>query len=59
MNKYYLMAVKTPDNGTVLRKKSHRFTRLKTGHLFTEEFKDPFEYQLLGNFQMDLCQLFI
>lgn len=50
MTKYYLMAQKVPDDGTVITQMSHYFTELKTGNLFPDDFEEPFVCQLLGEF---------
>lgn len=50
MTKYFLMARKIPENGTIIRKSSHRFTELKTGRFLPETFKNPLECQLLGDY---------
>ncbi|MFT7150918.1 MAG: hypothetical protein ACI82Q_002793 [Nonlabens sp.] len=50
MSKYYLMAQKIPNNGTVIRKMSHSRTRLKTGGFLPSGFQPPLCCQLLGKF---------
>jgi hypothetical protein len=49
MSKYYLMARKVPENGTLISQISHPFAQLKSGH-FLEDFEGPFECQLVGRF---------
>jgi hypothetical protein len=50
MSKYYLMAEKVSENGTIIRQKSHPFAQLKSGY-FLEDFDDgPFECQLVDRF---------
>jgi len=58
MSKYYLMAQKVPDNGTVINQMSHKFTRLKTGHFFPDDFETPFVCQLLGQFANGIMSTF-
>ena len=58
MSKYYLMAQKIPDNGTVIRKMSHRRTPLKTGGFFPSDFQPPLSCQLLGKFSGGVMSTF-
>ncbi len=58
MRKYYLMAQKVPENGTIIRKKSHRFTELKTGHFLPKDFEGPLVCQLLGKFADGIMSTF-
>ena len=58
MTQYYLMAQKVPDNGTVIVKRSHTFTRLKTGEILPDDFEEPLVCQLLGEFSNGVMSTF-
>ncbi len=58
MKKYYLMAQKVLENGTIIRKKSHRFTEFKTGHFLPKDFEEPLVCQLLGKFSDGIMSTF-
>ncbi|VAW88947.1 hypothetical protein MNBD_GAMMA17-1956 [hydrothermal vent metagenome] len=58
MSKYYLMAQKVPDNGTVIQKVSHKRTRQKTGHFLPNDFEGPYICILLGQFANGVMSTF-
>lgn len=44
--KYFIMARRVVENGTLLYKRSHRLVQTKTGEFFPEGFKGPFVVEL-------------